>query len=215
MKATRHEALEAGERRYFTGLSCPHGHIAPRMVDNCGCTECHAIRREKNRDKQREYGRAHYKANREIYIEKAAEWACENAAKTRAAKGKWRRENKDASNAASRLWQSRNPDRARENAYRWRRENPEQFRAICLNRRARQAAAGGISADEIRAIVKRQKGRCVVCSKRAKLEMDHVMPLALGGSGHRHNFQGLCRSCNAKKNAKHPIDFNRSRGLLL
>ena len=40
-------------------------------------------------------------------------------------------------------------------------------------------------------------------------------PLALGGSNDKANLQLLCPTCNAKKSAKHPIDFMQSRGLLL
>ena len=98
----------------------------------------------------------------------------------------------------------------------WGANNPEKKKALCINRRARVAATGGkLSADHIKAIVARQKGKCAACGKKTKLAMDHIMPLALGGSGHPHNFQGLCRSCNSKKHARHPIDFNQSLGRLL
>jgi len=102
----------------------------------------------------------------------------------------------------------------------WREANPEKVRAIKLNRRARLSGAGqprhGMVSDiEITEIIERQKGRCASCGCKRRLEMDHIMPLALGGRGDKTNFQGLCKPCNSAKHAKHPIDFNRSRGLLL
>lgn len=102
----------------------------------------------------------------------------------------------------------------------WRAKNPEKVRAVKLNRRARLSAAGQyrsgvLSAECIAEVKNRQNGRCAACKAKAKLEMDHIMPLALGGGGDKTNFQGLCRSCNLSKHAKHPIDFNRSIGLLL
>jgi len=45
--------------------------------------------------------------------------------------------------------------------------------------------------------------------------MDHIMPIALGGSNTDDNMQLLRKECNLQKQAKHPIDFMQSRGLLL
>lgn len=194
MKATRREAILAGERRYLSGIPCPKGHVALRNVDNCACVECHAAIRSKNREKQRAYTRVHYQANKAIYLENAAEWGRLNPDKLNAAKRKHRPK--------------------------WAANNPEKLQANSLRRRDRLATGGQprhgqLSSDDIKAIVHRQRGRCAACGEKVKLTMDHIMPLALGGGGHRHNFQGLCRPCNSRKRAKHPIDFNRSRGLLL
>lgn len=56
---------------------------------------------------------------------------------------------------------------------------------------------------------KRHDFTCLAC-KRAepeiKLEADHVLPMANGGSNQISNIQPLCRACNAKKGAKH-IDY--------
>lgn len=210
------EAIAAGVRRYFTGKPCPKGHLAERSIDNCGCVECHANIRAKNREKHRAYTREHYRANKKAYLKKAKDWGRKNPAQRKKIKDAWVLANPEWVKENQGKWGRENPERAKENAYRWRRENPEQFKAIRINRRARVAANGGsISGDEIKAIVVRQKGKCASCKKRAKLEMDHIMPVARGGTGHASNFQGLCRSCNARKNAKHPVDFNRSLGLLL
>jgi 5-methylcytosine-specific restriction endonuclease McrA len=212
----RQQAIAAGKRRYFTGVPCPKGHISERTVDNSGCVACQDATRAKNRERQRAYTREHYAKNKATYIEKAAEWQHNNPEKRRDIRKRWIAENPEWASENGGRWARENSDRAKENAYRWRRENPDQFKAIAINRRARVAANGGrISGAEIKAIITRQKGKCACCGERAKLEMDHIIPVALGGGSEASNFQGLCRSCNARKNAKHPIDFNRSRGLLL
>ena len=40
---SRAAAIKMGMKKYFTGESCPHGHVAPRRVKG-GCTECFKAR---------------------------------------------------------------------------------------------------------------------------------------------------------------------------
>jgi hypothetical protein len=54
--------------------------------------------------------------------------------------------------------------------------------------------------DAVKAFVwQRDGGRCVGCGARERLEFDHVIPLALGGSNTARNLQLLCESCNRRK----------------
>lgn len=43
MESPRTIAIELGEKWYFTGKPCKHGHIALRQVSNKGCKECSAV----------------------------------------------------------------------------------------------------------------------------------------------------------------------------
>ena len=43
---------------------------------------------------------------------------------------------------------------------------------------------------------------CLACGTRRDLTIDHITPLASGGSNDRSNLQTLCRSCNAKKGSR-------------
>ena len=45
-------------------------------------------------------------------------------------------------------------------------------------------------------------GRCLRCGATEGLAVDHVVPIALGGSSHIGNLQTLCRSCNSSKGSK-------------
>jgi hypothetical protein len=45
----------------------------------------------------------------------------------------------------------------------------------------------------------RDRGRCVKCGSQERLEYDHVISLAKGGSNTERNLQLLCESCNRTK----------------
>jgi len=54
--------------------------------------------------------------------------------------------------------------------------------------------------DTVRLFVwQRDQGRCVKCGVSEKLEFDHVIPIAKGGSNTERNIQLLCESCNRSK----------------
>ena len=58
---SRTQADLLGERFYFTGKPCKHGHTANRYASNGKCTECKDIYmqewRRKNRERIKEYDR--------------------------------------------------------------------------------------------------------------------------------------------------------------
>lgn len=47
----------------------------------------------------------------------------------------------------------------------------------------------------------RDKGQCVKCGSRERLEFDHIIPVVAGGSNTERNIQLLCESCNRSKSA--------------
>ncbi|MBZ5624807.1 MAG: HNH endonuclease [Acidobacteriia bacterium] len=48
---------------------------------------------------------------------------------------------------------------------------------------------------------RRDEGRCVRCGSRDRLEFDHIIPVALGGSNTSRNIELLCETCNRLKSA--------------
>ncbi len=58
-----------------------------------------------------------------------------------------------------------------------------------------------ISAFVRREVWNRDGGRCVQCGSQERLEYDHIIALAQGGSNTARNLQLLCETCNRKKGA--------------
>lgn len=113
-------------------------------------------------------------------------------------------------------WYLNNTEKANQTA--WRKSNPEALRANRLNRRARECSAiGRLSKGLAAKLFKLQRGKCACCARPlgSKYHLDHVMPLALGGSNTDRNIQLLRPRCNQQKNAKHPVDFMQQRGFLI
>lgn len=89
----------------------------------------------------------------------------------------------------------------------WALRNPERRRALNVvksnNRRARLATASGFaSADQVAARRAMYGSRCWMCDAESATDMDHVIPLADGGSNWASNLRPACRSCNASKGAR-------------
>lgn len=72
----------------------------------------------------------------------------------------------------------------------------ERFRRLDDGERAVREAIP----SDVRAFVwRRDQGRCVRCDSAERLEFDHIIPLAKGGSNTERNIQLLCEACNRSK----------------
>jgi hypothetical protein len=49
---------------------------------------------------------------------------------------------------------------------------------------------------------RRDRGSCVECGSRARLEFDHIIPVARGGSNTVRNIELRCEPCNRRKGAR-------------
>lgn len=169
----RADAKRDGLKRYFTGKTCPSGHIAQRFTSNGRCVVCAYDQRDKFRADNPEYERLRYIANREDIRRRQSEY---------------------------------------------HRNNPEIGRIRAMRYYARKKGADGYHTyEDVVKLLKHQKYKCAECGIdiSKKYEVDHIMPLALGGSNWPKNLQCLCRNCNARKSAKHPIDWAQENGRLL
>ena len=87
----------------------------------------------------------------------------------------------------------------------WERRNPDKARAMDrvakMNRRARNMN-GAHTADEWRLLCAQYGNVCLCCGSSAPLTVDHVIPLARGGTNTIDNIQPLCHACNTRKSTR-------------
>lgn len=231
---TRKDAKADGLKRYFTGKPCKHGHVDYRYVVDYACFECARqktarMRRENPGIQKRASSarKARYHSDPEFRAKRIAEtadWVRRNKERSREYFRERYEANKDKLLAQSKKLRSRKKldpewlekERARKRAQ--HRRNPETKRSHVRKRRAMiRGAEGSHNAKDISLLLKRQKHRCPYCDANLKsdYEVDHVMPLAKGGSNWPSNLQCLCPPCNRSKWCKDPIDFAQEKGRLL
>ncbi len=83
--------------------------------------------------------------------------------------------------------------------------------AAALNARAKAVGARGqLTVAELRGIILDSGGRCAWCGKSIvgqEFEVDHIIPLAMGGAHIPDNLAACCPNCNRSKSDKHPATF--------
>ena len=63
------------------------------------------------------------------------------------------------------------------------------------------ARRNAIPTDLRQLVFTRDKGRCQQCGSQSELQLDHIIPVALGGGTSAENLEVLCGPCNRKKGA--------------
>lgn len=116
-------------------------------------------------------------------------------------------------------WAKKNPEKHLEHCRRAAEKfDRDKRNSITRNYRAKKRKAGGThTAADIAEILKLQRGRCAYCRKRLRgtYHVDHIVPVALGGTNDRRNLQITCATCNQNKNDKPPEAFSRETGRLI
>lgn len=121
--------------------------------------------------------------------------------------------------ARRRQYYDQNKERMDRQNREWRARNPQivRDRQRGYGAKRRSKIDKGVSGKETRRWLLQQRKVCHWCGKacRKNFHVDHIRPLSRGGA---HEFRNLCiscPSCNLTKHARDPIDFARSKGLLL
>lgn len=172
-----------------------------------------------NKDRVKAKSAAYREANKEkIRAKKAADYAA-NAERIKARTASWQAANREKSNAQKAAWKAANPEKVKAGASAYLQSNRDKHRANQHARRARKAASGGkLSIGLAEKLFKLQKGKCACGCKQPlgdAYHLDHIMPLALGGTNTDDNIQLLRAWCNVSKGAKHPVEFMQKKGFLL
>jgi hypothetical protein len=55
-------------------------------------------------------------------------------------------------------------------------------------------------------ILNKYNSKCCICGSKDNLEIDHIVPLSVGGRHDEDNMQVLCRKCNRGKSNKIPYE---------
>ena len=169
-------------------------------------------------EKRRASQAAWRKANPEKYRESCLAWAKANRERVRASGVAWRKANPEKHRALSAAWSKANHERVRAKGVAWRKANPEKQRALSAawskanpektrmsNARRRALKSDALSPDANKAFV---TGLYAIANRVSKClgishDVDHIVPLSLGGSHCHRNLQVIPATWNYRKHDRY------------
>lgn len=167
-------------------------------------------------------GQKYKNENPEKVLESKRGWRLRNREQAISATAAWADKNPERAAAAVKRWQQANLERVKEKARAWASENRESRNATQRNRNAKKRnSEGQHSAKDVESIILLQRQMCACCQSKLifsgvnRYHVDHIMPIALGGSNGRENLQALCKKCNLRKSAKPPEVWAKENGKLI
>jgi hypothetical protein len=139
-----------------------------------------------------------------------------------AADAKRRRENPDSYKEKDRRYYEKHRDKLRERKNRYNENNRDKYRAIRRATYHRNKHNGKNRAAQVKRDTQKRTATTTDAAELAMIQqfyaecpegyqVDHVMPLALGGRHELANLQWLEESLNKAKGAKHPDDWDDPR----
>lgn len=159
---------------------------------NHWCKACYREWQIANADRLADYWRGYYRENIELARERRAAYYA--AHRTEAIARSWRENNPDRRRLWSRIWKHNHKDAV---------NHQTRIRRTRIGR-----AATGLTGEQWGRLVDAAAGKCAYCGADcANPEADHLIPVKMGGGYVWGNIFPACRTCNAKKVAKAPIEF--------
>lgn len=151
--------------------------------------------------------RAHYLANKKKIDAKNTAWAKANPEARNKHASNWRARNPEIVKAQKNRWRQANPEKIAEQRKAWNKSNPEKARLYTAIRRARKKSNGvfKVTPEDVSKLLTQG---CAYCPSPATT-VDHVVPLAKGGSHSIGNLVGSCLDCNLSKGSKFLFEWKR------
>jgi 5-methylcytosine-specific restriction endonuclease McrA len=186
------------------------------------CKPCYRSRRKRYYDTHQEQATAYTRSwvanNPER--KKAADKAYRERSREqiRPVKHDWYIARRDRVKAKKKARYHANPEWHRAQSRQYHRTHKHVAKAAVARRRAREAAAQGQhTKEDVQRQYQAQKGKCYWCGKDVSnvYHLDHVIPLAKGGSNGPENLVIACPSCNLSKRDKLPHEWPGNGGKLL
>lgn len=204
---SRREAIASGAKRFLSSKPCLRGHMSERFTTSSLCVECSRLLcAEYQKVKAVEIAaqrKEKYEATKQEVLAQRKEYYAENRDTVIDRVARYRDENREKVRAGHRAHYA---------------NDPIKRRAMSHTQRAKRAKApGSHTKEDVLDILQAQKSKCACCrcSIKQRYHIDHIVPLARGGSNDRRNLQLLCAGCNQRKSAKDPIDHMQSLGFLI
>lgn len=158
--------------------------------------------REQNPEREKANNRRIYQENSQRAKDYSNRWYRENKDRAKETKRNWREVNREKIAKAHRRWYVENKNRVYESNRIWRINNPEKRRKFDSEYRARlaEAATLHVTAEQLNAKYAYWGDCCYICGRDGvALTLDHVKPLAAGGSNMLCNYRPSCGPCNSSK----------------
>ena len=170
---------------------------------------------EANKERIRKQASKRYKANIEHIRKRDRAYRQANREKIQRQARAYYENNKarilEYSRAYSREWRTANPEREREQRRRWRANNPDKV-GKATARRAQVELEGNATPELIQAKWEASNKTCILCGNPIdptlpsrhpmSLTIEHLTPIARGGTHNINNLDFAHFSCNASKGAK-------------
>lgn len=219
LPASRKEAKRIGSKYFFTGVSCKQDHLDRRYTCNGQCCRCKInseCRKQKENPEWANTRNARWQTNhREQATAKVARWRAENPDHVFDV---WKRHyeaNIEIYRKNYRGFYVRHREQENQRSLAYAKANPDRINAIVAKRRARKLnAEGSYTEEDVKRILLKQENKCF-CGTDITIgyTIDHIVPLARGGSNWPSNIQGMCKSCNSSKGIKTMDEWLKMKGI--
>lgn len=203
----RKQAKAEGEKFYFTGKLCKHGHTASRRVCDGVCTECSREWKENNTDRIKQYETQYKTNNCDLIKKRSQQHYLDNAEQYKQRTKEHRQNNPEQ----CRKYFEDNIEKYRQYAKRWRQKNPHKTNESARIRKQSMLVTQKPSWSNDKEIKQLYLMRDYLNTLwGTNFEVDHIIPLqgkAVSGLHCWENLQLLDKALNLSKNRSFQQDW--------